>query len=189
MLQAVLTNLLLFYLSVFSISTGVLDRIDRIRRRFLWQGGEGDWRVPHLVDCDSVCSPKRVGGLGVLDLWVMNMALLAKWAWRWLCQSKSLWCQVMRDRYGVVDIGELRWPRLNAQALNAQATQLSKGIFAVRQEMEEAIEWKQGDGASTHFWSDKWCGGESPREMAPTIFSLACRKDGAVREFAQDDRT
>jgi hypothetical protein len=46
----------------------------------LWQGGHNS-RKYHLVDWDTVCLPKDQGGLGVLDLRVMNICLLAKWLW------------------------------------------------------------------------------------------------------------
>lgn len=46
----------------------------------LWQG-EHNSRKYHLVDWDTVCLPKDQGGLGVLDLRVTNICLLAKWLW------------------------------------------------------------------------------------------------------------
>jgi hypothetical protein len=36
----------------------------------------------HLVNWQIVCIPKDQGGLGVLDLEKMNIALLAKWLWK-----------------------------------------------------------------------------------------------------------
>jgi hypothetical protein len=35
----------------------------------------------HLVHWNSVCTPKKQGGLGVLNLENMNDALLTKWLW------------------------------------------------------------------------------------------------------------
>ncbi|KAK1302939.1 hypothetical protein QJS10_CPB12g00805 [Acorus calamus] len=54
LLQAVLTNLPLYYLLVFRLSARVLHRIDQNRRRFLSQGGETDRKAPHMVDWESV---------------------------------------------------------------------------------------------------------------------------------------
>ncbi|KAK1300868.1 hypothetical protein QJS10_CPB13g01356 [Acorus calamus] len=89
LINAVLSNLPIFYLSVFRIPVGVLDRLDRIRKRFLWQGSDESRRAPHLVDWGTVCKPKKEGGMGVLDLRVMNRALLSKWVWRWFSQSNA----------------------------------------------------------------------------------------------------
>jgi hypothetical protein len=36
----------------------------------------------HLVNWPTVCRPKEVGGLGLLNTKKMNQALLLKWIWR-----------------------------------------------------------------------------------------------------------
>jgi hypothetical protein len=47
-------------------------------------------RKYHLVKLETVCLPKDQGGLGVLDLEVMNIALLSKWLWK-LFNEKVFW--------------------------------------------------------------------------------------------------
>jgi len=42
-----------------------------------------------------VCQQKRNGGLGIKDLRLMNISLLAKWRWRWLDGEKVLWKKVV----------------------------------------------------------------------------------------------
>lgn len=44
----------------------------------LWQESEG-MRKYHLINWPSVCMPKDRGGLGVVDLDVMNICFLGKW--------------------------------------------------------------------------------------------------------------
>ncbi|KAK1320984.1 hypothetical protein QJS10_CPA03g01295 [Acorus calamus] len=63
LLQAVLSNLPTYFLSLFKIPKGILQKIDGIRRRFLWSGPLFDRRKVHLVKGEIVCSSKRVGGL------------------------------------------------------------------------------------------------------------------------------
>jgi hypothetical protein len=36
----------------------------------------------HLVNWDTVCTPKNQDGLGILDLRCMNNSSLAKWLWK-----------------------------------------------------------------------------------------------------------
>ncbi|KAJ3697520.1 hypothetical protein LUZ61_001225 [Rhynchospora tenuis] len=69
-------------MSVFPLPIWVIDKIDKIRRSFLWKGPLGTDKKLNLVSWDSVCKPKRVGGLGVLELRTFNLSLLAKWIWR-----------------------------------------------------------------------------------------------------------
>jgi hypothetical protein len=63
----------------------VTKAIDNIRRRFLWHGHKRDDRKPVcLVNWTTVTMSKRIGGLGIRDLRIMNQSLLAKWMWQWL---------------------------------------------------------------------------------------------------------
>ncbi|KAK1283506.1 hypothetical protein QJS10_CPB21g01142 [Acorus calamus] len=51
--------------------------------------------------------------------------------------------------------------------------------------MESAIEWKVGNGASVHFWKDRWSGVEKLCDLVPDIYRLANKKEGTVGEFYQ----
>ncbi|KAK1282111.1 hypothetical protein QJS10_CPB22g00395 [Acorus calamus] len=93
LLQAVLSALPLFFLSVIRIPLGVLQHIETMRWRFLWKGTQEEALKPHLVNWRTVCLSKADGGLGVLDLCEMNNALLSKWLWRWINEPESQWVQ------------------------------------------------------------------------------------------------
>jgi hypothetical protein len=56
--------------------------IDKLRKRFLWYGGNSVRKKYALVAWNIVCKSKMQVGLGVLDLTVMNQSLLAKWLFR-----------------------------------------------------------------------------------------------------------
>jgi hypothetical protein len=63
-----------------------------------------------------VCHPRNKGGLGVRDVKLGNLSLLAKWKWRLLHEDHSLWRRVLVDKYGDhvggLMYGEVgRWPR------------------------------------------------------------------------------
>ncbi|KAK1294566.1 hypothetical protein QJS10_CPA16g00701 [Acorus calamus] len=81
LLQAVLSNIPVFQLSLFRIPLLILNRIEVICRRFLWGGNVRGLRRVHLVHWDPVCDSKGRGGLGVLNLELFNLALLSKWLW------------------------------------------------------------------------------------------------------------
>jgi hypothetical protein len=68
-----------------------------LRRRLLWQGGKQSKKI-HLADWVSVCSPKIQGGLGVLNLEVMNDSLLSKWLWN-IENSNGLWQKIIASKY------------------------------------------------------------------------------------------
>jgi hypothetical protein len=88
LLNSILSSILLYYLSLFRIPVWCLNKIDKIRRDFLWAGV--DSKKYSLVRWSIVCSPKQFGGFGVLNLKYMNLSLLAKWWWLYQLDSDSL---------------------------------------------------------------------------------------------------
>lgn len=63
-----------------------------------------------LMSWKSICQPKRDGGLGVRDVRVVNVNLLAKWRWRLLGGGEFLWKDVIREKYddGVGNLVDIR---------------------------------------------------------------------------------
>ncbi|OAY66433.1 LINE-1 retrotransposable element ORF2 protein [Ananas comosus] len=82
LVNAVLTNLPLYFLSVFKAPKWVIKRIEALRRDFFWNGVSNSLGKGCLVAWKSVCLSKIQGGLGILDIAIMNRALLIKWWWR-----------------------------------------------------------------------------------------------------------
>lgn len=48
---------------------------------------------------DMICSPKEVGGLGVINSRIMNWCLMAKWAWKILTRQGGFWLQIVHTKY------------------------------------------------------------------------------------------
>ena len=82
LLNSVVSAIPLYWLSLYKMPSKVRYKIDRIRRKFLWFGGNTVRKKPSLIAWDKVCKSKCQGGLGVLDLHRMNTSLLAKWLFR-----------------------------------------------------------------------------------------------------------
>ena len=94
LVKSVLGNLPNYYLSLFKAPVGIMEKLEAIRRRFLWGGGE-DKRKIHWVAWDKVVAPKKNGGLGIGSIQAINIGLLVKWWWRLKTQSSSLWCKII----------------------------------------------------------------------------------------------
>ena len=97
LLNSCLSNVPLYMLSIYLAPKTVIKKIDLLRRRLLWQGGKQSKKF-HLADWVSVCSPKSQGGLGVLNLEVMNDSLLSKWLWN-IENSNGLWQKIIASKY------------------------------------------------------------------------------------------
>lgn len=87
-------------MSIFPIPVNVLNKLDAIRRNFLWQGN-CEHKKFHLVKWDSVITSKKEGGLGIRNLKHHNHSLLLKWLWRFASDEQSLWKETIKTRYGM----------------------------------------------------------------------------------------
>ena len=81
LIKSVLGSVPTYYLSLFKAPQGVLDVLERIRRKILWCSTD-EKRKRHWVDWSNGVADKKVGGLGVGTLKAQNIALLTKWWWR-----------------------------------------------------------------------------------------------------------
>jgi hypothetical protein len=159
--------------------TKVWKEVVKIQRAFLW-GGLSRRNKVCWVKWDDVCKPKKEAGLGIRDLRLMNLSLLAKWRWKLLSRGNEVWKDVLIAKYGgeVVGRGNLG----DLQVSNGASTWwrdiclLDKGSnwFA------DAVIKRIGDGNSTSFWSEVWIGNQTLQLRFPRIFSIANHKDGTV---------
>ena len=90
LLKSTLSNLLTYFLSLFTIPTHVANKIERLQR---------DSKT-HLVGWDKVCAPLENGGLGVRKLATFNKALLGKCLWRFGVEETRLWRRVVALKFG-----------------------------------------------------------------------------------------
>ncbi|XVF82053.1 hypothetical protein PTKIN_Ptkin16aG0012400 [Pterospermum kingtungense] len=99
LINSVLASLPIYFMSLFQIPEVVKIKIDRIQKRFLWRDVNKNWKI-HWVGWESICLPKKVGGLGFVDLRLKNRTLLNKWIWRFGIEKEALWRKVIIDKYG-----------------------------------------------------------------------------------------
>ena len=78
LLSIVLCRAYPYTLSLFRLPRLVRLHLEQIQRDFLWGGGNLE-KKPHLVKWSTVCSNKKIRGLGVKSLSILNKALLCKW--------------------------------------------------------------------------------------------------------------
>ena len=118
----------------------------------LFLGGSAAHRKISWVDWNSICRSKEVGGLGVRRIREFNVALLGKWCWRLLEERDSLWFRVLSARYGT-DEGRLRGGGREASEWWCVVHSLSRENW-----FGDHVSRRVGNGRTTLFWSDMWCG-------------------------------
>ena len=98
-----------------------------------------------MVAWKEVCKSKDQGGLGVLDLKLMNQSLLAKWWIRFLDNSvHGTWKSILLSKYG---------NRTNPSVCSPFWRSILKDHVMINLGLNKEI----GNGKSTAFWLDRWC--------------------------------
>jgi zinc-binding in reverse transcriptase len=103
--NSVLNAIPLHYMQAFLLPKWVINRINRITRRFIWKGNENTYsRGDCLVAWPKLTLPKIHGGLGIMDLSLQNKTLLVKWIWLAETDEACLWTLTLRSLH--LSIGE-----------------------------------------------------------------------------------
>jgi len=131
------------------------------------------------VDWNSICRSKEVGGLGVRRIREFNVALLGKWCWRLLEDRDSLWFRVLSGRYGTEE-GRLRGGGREASEWWRVVHRLSRETW-----FGHHVSRRVGNGRTTLFWSDMWCGRVSFRVRFSRLFELSVFKGESVLAMSQ----
>lgn len=98
LVNAVLSNLPLYFLSVFKAPKWVIKRLESLRLNFFWNGGFYPSGRGCLIAWKNICRCKK-GGFSILDLAMMNQALLTRWWWKFHTEPELLWNKIIKALY------------------------------------------------------------------------------------------
>ena len=134
-------------------------------------------QTPHLVKWATMCSNKKLGGLGIRGLYKLNKALLDKWNWRFDNERNSLWRKTISRKFGE------RWGGwCSGENMGFFRTCLWKEIRKDWEILYGNTRFLIGDGCRVRFWKDIWCEEEALCMSFPTLFNLDVHKDALVRD-------
>ncbi|WMV46335.1 hypothetical protein MTR67_039720 [Solanum verrucosum] len=167
-----------YMMSGFPMPTNVIDRMDAIRRNFLWQGNcDPNEHKYHLVNWDEVIQSKKVGDLGIRNLKLQNRSLLMKWLWRFASQEQALWKETIKARFGM----ENKWTTY--MPTQPYGTGVWRSIRSQWIKFANNCKIKVGNGGKTLFWEDVWAGQETLKNKYPDLFNLSLQKVSRIREM------
>ena len=132
-----------------------------------------------------VCQPRLKGGLGVRDIRLVNLSLLAKWRWRLISDNGSLWKNVLQDKYGdgLVALGFLSEGLRSRIASNWWKDLMMLVVDGGESWFVTEVVRKLGDEMNTSFWNDKWHSDGVLRNLYPRLFALSTQKNFMVGEL------
>jgi hypothetical protein len=152
LVRSTLSAMPIFAMMSLDIPVKTLTCIQKIIRGFLWKGRKDVHGGHCLVAWDQACMPKELGGLGIPNLRLLNLALRARWLWLSRVEAAKPWIE-----------------------FNIQVPQVVHQLF------DAATSSLVGDGRSTLFWTDNWLGAGRIKDMAPNLFAHISRRVANTR--------
>ena len=153
LVKSVLTALPIFLLTAIKADKATLKTFDKLRRGMLWGATEAVSGGKCKVAWAKVCRPKKLGGLGILELDKFARALRLRWLWyEWKAPDK---------------------PWVGLETPNDDT---DRDLF------NAATIVTVGDGRTASFWSSSWLNGTTPKSIAPKIFEASKKKKRCVKD-------
>ncbi|KAM0033825.1 hypothetical protein Hdeb2414_s0016g00490411 [Helianthus debilis subsp. tardiflorus] len=94
MAKSVLGSLPSYYLSLSVAPKCILNKLESIRRDFVWGFFETNKKL-RWVKWEGLLKSKNRGGLGIGNLTDFNNAMLSKWWWRFKSDPNQFWARVI----------------------------------------------------------------------------------------------
>jgi hypothetical protein len=160
LVKTVLSSIPIYHFTVFQAQKGVLKRIDRLRRSFLWRGEtpENVTGGHSLINWPTTCLPKEKGGIGIMDLERFTRALRLRWLWFKWKQKERAWTDL-----------EVPCDKIDHELFNAST------IVTI------------GNGKTALFWTSSWINGAAAKTIAPSLFHKTRRKKILVQKALENN--
>ncbi|KAF5784203.1 putative RNA-directed DNA polymerase [Helianthus annuus] len=186
LIRSVLESLPSYFMSLYRAPVKVVEDLEGIIRKFLWGGTHGAKKL-YWVAWDRVASPKKSGGLGLRKLKEVNLALIAKWCWRFKTEKENLWAKVV----GAIHSGESAWDFLPSRktigGVWCNIASLLKKPIVENFPIRRFIRGEVGSGESIFFWLDPWLFDIPLKEKFPDLFKLELVKNCSVSDRISGD--
>ncbi|KAA3464882.1 LINE-1 reverse transcriptase isogeny [Gossypium australe] len=176
--KSVLLSIPNYFIQSMLIPKGVCAEIEKMVRRFIWGGSEGQSKLS-LVAWDSICQPSSRGGLGIRQLGDQNTSFLMKIGFGLVLKSSDLWVHVLRAKYG--------WKEQIPDSINrSQCSHLWWSLSKIWPLLRKHLTWAIGDGTRIRCWKDPWVPGIGPLiSKIPSFSNLDL--DCVVRDLVNSD--
>jgi len=173
LITASLNNSPMYHMSVYLLPKTTVKNLDKIRRKFFWQGG-GTKKKYHLVKWEIICRSKKNGGLGIKDLRNMNISLLCKWWWK-LEKEDGLWQQIVKIKY-------MKQQTIHDVNHRLYDSPMWNDLLKVKNIYLQGRGISVENGCLTRFWLDPWLYNEPIAVIAPVLFELCENKNISVAQ-------
>ncbi|KAJ0520325.1 putative RNA-directed DNA polymerase [Helianthus annuus] len=171
LLKTVLNALPTYYFSLFRAPAQVIKSLDRLRRNFFWGGDENVDKMS-WVAWAKVIGPVDYGGIGIGSLADANLAMLAKWWWRFKSEQNALWRKVIWSIHSSSRSWLFIPMRLSNPGPWKQITGIENDLNNQNVCLIKAIKGSLGNGSSILFWHDVWAGSDALCSTFPNLYAI-----------------
>ena len=173
MIKSIISAIPNFAMCTLKLPLGFLDYIEGSTRGFFWRGKDIHKKGKCLVKWENVCKPKRLGGLGILNLRTQNIALLMKYIFKFMNKDDLPWVKLIWKAHYEND----RLPQNNRPVGSFWWKDCLK-LFDSFLELAACV---PGEGGTIRLWMDKWSD-ELLRYKLPHLYSFAKSQSISIKQ-------
>jgi hypothetical protein len=171
LINSSLNNTPIYHMSIYLLPKTIIEKLDKIRRRFFWLGG-GTKKKCHLIRWTKIRKHKKKGGLGIKDIGKMNISLLCKWWWK-LENENGLWQQIINFKY-------LSGKSICTVKHRQNDFAMWFDLLKIKDIYLQGRQVKIGASKNTLFWRDSWLYDKPLYLTFPDLFKLCEQPDATV---------
>ncbi|KAK2354046.1 hypothetical protein QL285_091613 [Trifolium repens] len=160
----------------------VWKEVVKIQWNFLW-GGLSKKNKTCWVKWSDICKPRKNAGLGIRDLRMVNLSLLAKWRWKLLSNNEEVWKEVVKAKYGAALVGNVYPSRDMVPRLSSKWWIDICNIDKDADWFSRAVKKKVGNGRFTKFWSDIWVGDQPLCIRFPRLYGISNQQGECIQNM------
>ncbi|KAJ9565851.1 hypothetical protein OSB04_001817 [Centaurea solstitialis] len=181
LIKSVLGNLGDYLFSLYKAPSKVVKKLETMRKDFFWGSKENMVRIP-WVAWDVVLNSHEKGGLGIGSLQALNVALLAKWWWRYRLEDSALWRKVIDAIHDVHGCSSYSGHTSNRGSPWLNIVNIEKVVAKANLSLNSLFTKSIGNGFNTHFWLDSWCDSSPLVERFPRLTALDADRNCKVAD-------
>jgi hypothetical protein len=151
LVKSVIASQATYYMTPLMLPPGTLKFINKIERAYLWSAKDTTTGAKCKVNWVKVCRPKKLGGLGILNMDKFATALRLRWPWLEWKDPNKIW------------VGSGNPCSFEDMELFYASTSIDIG-----------------NGHKAPFWHSPWLHNRKPIEIAPLIYNISKRKNWKV---------
>ncbi|KAL0874846.1 hypothetical protein Bca101_024551 [Brassica carinata] len=150
LIQSVLNGIFNFWATSFPLPQGCIATLERICNAFLWSGTPISAKSAK-VSWETVCTPKKSGGLGLRRLADSNEVFELRLIWLLFAGTGSLWVAWIKKN---IISGRLLW----TADFQVTGSWIWRRLMKLRDIARPYLSCQVRSGSTVLFWHDNWTG-------------------------------